>query len=327
MLAVVAGDLGDALQALGRFAEAAEAQERGIAINERQGNRRDAAVGRGQIGGVRLLQGRLRDALDAYEQSRHTFESLHEPGYVAVAWHQIGRVHEQAGDLDRAEAAYQNSLRIEVELGDRSGQASTLDQIGNLYGNSGRLEESAQFHRQAATLREELGDSFTQARSLSNLAIALQKLRRLDEAREVATRATDLKTPFGHAAEPWKTWNILYNIESLIGRPDAAAAARIQAIELYAAYRRDGGTPQSAAAQMIAAVRQTLRAQGAEAARGLIPPPDQFAEDVLPVREALLAIVGGSRDPALAQDARLSYTSAVEISFLLESLASSETAE
>ncbi|MEA2601238.1 MAG: hypothetical protein QOF89_2230 [Acidobacteriota bacterium] len=327
MLGVVAGDLGDALLALGRVDEAAEAHEHGIAIDEQFGNRRSAAVGHGQLGTIRFLQGRLREALNAYEQARQTFESLHEPEHVATAWHQIGIVHQEAVDYDRAEAAYQKSLHIEIELGNRGGQASTLDQMGVLYTMSGRWEEAAQLHRQAATLREELGDSFAQARSLSNLAIALQNLKRLDEAREAAIQSDRLKTPFGHAAEPWKTWNILREIETQAGFSEAAAAARSRAIELYAAYRRDGGASQLPTARLIVAVGRTLLAQEAEAARRLIPPPDWFGEGFLPVREALLAIIGGSRDPVLAQDVRLYYADVVELALLLESLAGSGTAD
>src|SRR5262249_34988541 len=68
MLGAVAGESGDALVNLGRLEEAAASQERGIAIHEQWGSRRNAAVGRGQLGTVRLLQGRLQEALEAYEQ-------------------------------------------------------------------------------------------------------------------------------------------------------------------------------------------------------------------------------------------------------------------
>ncbi|HEX3556602.1 MAG TPA: CHAT domain-containing protein [Thermoanaerobaculia bacterium] len=327
MLGVVAGELGDSLQALGRFDEAAEAQEHGIAISEQWENRRSAAVGRGQLGTIRFLQGRLREALTAHEQARQTFEALHEPEHVATSWHQIGVVHQESGDFDRAEAAYQRSLRIEVELGNRGAQALTLDQMGVLYAKSRRLEEAAQLHKQAATLREELRDSFGQARSLSNLAIVLQKLGRLDEARRAAIQAGCLKTPFGHAAEPWKTWSILSDIETQSCRPEAAAAARSQAIEMYTAYRRGGGEPQLPVARLIVAVGETLRGQGAEAASDLIPRPDWFGEGFLPTREAILAIIGGFRDTALARDTRLVYIDAVELALLLESLGGSGTAD
>jgi tetratricopeptide (TPR) repeat protein len=326
MLAAVAGVLGDTLQALGRLDEAADAYERCITIAEESGDRRNAAAGRFQLGTVRFRQGKPRDALDAFEQARQTFDFLHEPASVASAWHGIGRVHDEAGDWDRAEAAYQNALYINVELANRGGQASNLDQMGSLYSKLGRFEESAQLHRQAATLCEELGTALTQARSLGNLAIALGKLGRLDEARRAVILAAQLKVPFGHAAEPWKIWGTLHEIENLAGCPDATAAARSRAIELYTAYRQDGGAPQFPLARLIVTIGQTFQVQGEEA-RGLIPQPDWFGEGLLAVREALLAIIGGSRDLSLAQDARLDYVGAVELALLLESLADSATPE
>lgn len=321
MVGVVATKRGDALRYLGRLQQAAASYESSIEIAERTGDARGAAVDRGQLGTVRLLQRRLGEALGAYQQAMQTFEDLREPAMVATAWHQIGRVHEDARQWDRAEAAYQSSLRIEVELGNKSGQAGTLDQLGLLYQQSDRLEESVQLHRQAATHYEDLGDSFNQGSALNNLAQSLVNLGRLDEAREAATQAAKLKEPFGHSAEPWKTWAILYDIETLAGRPDEAAAARSRAMELYAAYRREGGEQQSATARAIGAVGQTLLASGAEEARRQIPPPERFVKELLPVRDALLAIVDGARDPALAQDPQLDPESAVELSLLLESLA------
>lgn len=322
MVGVVAARRGDALAGLGRLEKAAACYERSISISEERGDRSTAAAGRGQLGTVRLLQGKLGEALDAYEQALRTFVELREPRSVAVAWHQIGRVHEQAEQWDRAEAAYQSSLRIEVEVGNKEGQASTLGQIGNLYQGRRRFEEAAQLHRQAATLREELGDSFTHARSLSSLALALCELGRLDDAREAATYAAHLKAPFGHAAQPWKTWFLLFQIETSAGRPTEASAARLQAIELYSAYRRDGGEPQFSTAKLIATVGEVLHASGVEHARRLIPAPEQFEPRLLPSRDALLAILDGTRDPAVALDPRLDYDDAAELALLLESLSS-----
>lgn len=320
MLGTVAGDRGDALLDLGRLGEAADSQERGIAIDEQSGNRRSAAVGRLQLGTVRLQQGEPEETLKAYEQARKTFEALQEPQLVATVWHQIGMVHQEGKQWNLAEAAYQQSLRIKVELKDKQGQAQTLNQLGLVYKAQGRLEQAAQLYQQAATLDQERGDARSQARSLNNLADVLKDLGRLPEARETAAQAVRLKLPFGHAAESWMTWDILYKIETLAGRPEEAAAARARALEAYAAYRRDGGEPRFTMARWIAAVGRTLRTQGSAEAHGRIPPSEQFHESLLPLREALLAIVQGSRDPALVEDTRLDYDDAVELSLLLESL-------
>jgi tetratricopeptide (TPR) repeat protein len=327
MLLVVATECGDALRDLGRLEQAAESHQKAQGIAERLGDLRSAAVSRAQLGFVRLLQGRLRDALDVYEQSRQTFEALREPQAVAISWHQIGMVHEAARRWDLAEAAYQNSLHIKVELGDKRGQAATLSQMGNLYRESGLPEQAAQLHRQTATLREELGDAFRQARSLKNLADTLRALGRLDEARETATWAARLEAPFGFTAEPWKTWDILRNIETTAGHPDAVVAAGSRAMELYAVYRRKGGAPMSPMTRLIAAAGQVLRERGPEEARRLIPPPEGFEQEVLPLRDALLAIVDGSRDPGLAEDTRLNYEKAVEILLLISSLGASKPSQ
>ena len=73
----------------------------------------------------------------------------------------------------------------------------------------------------------------------------LIKLRRYDEARQELQRAIECKKPYGHAAEPWKTWSILEDLERATGHTEAAQAARQQAIETYLAYRRAGGVSQS----------------------------------------------------------------------------------
>ncbi len=67
------------------------------------------------------------------------------------------------------------------------------------------------------------------------------QLRRYDEARREILRAIECDKPYGHAAEPWKTWMILRNLEAATGNARAAEKAREKAVELYTAYRRDGG--------------------------------------------------------------------------------------
>jgi tetratricopeptide (TPR) repeat protein len=160
---------------------------------------------------------------------------LNEPGSVASARHQIGVVHQAVRQYEAAEYAYQESLRIKTQVGDTAGQASTLHQLGNLYNALGRLEDSVRFHLQASVLCAALHYQAYEVRARCNAAIGLITLRRYDDARQELQRAIECNRPFGHAVEPWNTFNTLSNLERTIGNASAAAEARQQALDTYLA--------------------------------------------------------------------------------------------
>lgn len=279
------------------------------------------AVGKAQLGTVRLRQRRYADALAAYEDARRTFESLGEPGTIAGAWHQIGMAHQHAGQLQAAEDAYRRSLAIRVQLGDVAGQATTLIQLGNLYNQLGRLEEAAAFYRQAADRFKD--DRAKEGITRGNLADTLHKLGRLDEARQEIERAIVCRQGLGHAAEPWKTWGILYGIETDAGRLPEAQQARRQAIEAYRVYRRDGGENQDLNGQLCNTICQQVQAgqtvEAQELLRQLEAAPE-LPDRLRPLLPVLQAIVAGSRDTALAEVPEFSIYTAAEVLWLIERL-------
>ncbi len=204
----------------------------------------------------------------------------------------------------------------------RAGEASSLTQLGTLYNQMGRLEEAVSFCRQAADIAVQLQDNGKEGLRRSNLANILIKLKRYDEARRELHRAIECNQPFGHAAQPWTTWNILHDLELATGNAQAAEAARGQAIASYLAYRRAGGESQSNQAQLFAIVFQAIQ-QGAttEAEQYL----DELSKGDVPawgqtLAAGLRAILRGDRDPAFAADPNLYYRDAAELQLLLEAL-------
>lgn len=241
MEAAVISRSGDCLRMIGQLDEAASKYNDAII---RFGDLKDprwVAVSKGQLGTVRLLQRRYDEALELWTEHRRIFTKLNEPREVAVSWHQTGRVHQEAGNYPEAERDYRQSLAITVKRGDRRGQASTLNQLSNLYNAMGRFEEDVVFSRQASDIYSELGDLRMEGVARNNIADTLIKLKRYDEARRELLRAVECKRPYGHAAESWKTWSILENLEKAVGDEAAAAQARAQSKAAYLAYRRDGG--------------------------------------------------------------------------------------
>jgi tetratricopeptide (TPR) repeat protein len=315
---------GDCLRDLGRLDEAAKAYEENNRRAEELGDARGIAVGKFQLSNVRVLQYRYPEALAAHEEARKIFQDLGEPASVAQAWHGIGWVHEEAGQPEAAERAYRESLAIKVRLGDVAGQADILIQLGNLYQYVlGRLEEAAAFYREGADKRVQLGDTAGESRVRNNLADTLRKLGRYGKARQEIRRAIACDEPFGHAAEPWKTWAILANIELADGQPAAAAAARQKAIELFLAYRRDGGENHEGGGRLCTAFTGAMLAGNVQQAAGMLAElrsRPSLPAHLPPLLGALEAILGGRRDPSLAQHPDLDYRDAAEILLLIETL-------
>lgn len=311
---------GSCLLDLGRLDEAAAAYEEGIRRDEQRGADRDVAVGKGQLGTVRKNQRLYPEALRAFAEARERFTQLDEPGSVAVSWHQTGMVYQQAGQPEAAEDAYRKSLAIEVCLGNVAGQARTLNQLGNLYLSVlDRPEEAVAFFRQAVDKSVESRDVAKEGTRRNNLAETLRKLRRLDDARQEIRRAIECGAQFGHASQPWKTWDILADIETDAGNPAAAAEAKGKAIAAYLAYRRDGGENHHPDGRLCLFLTQLLFAGNPGQAAALLAQVAAEPEAAWLLRfvRALQAIGAGSRDRALAEAPELRSTMAAEILFLI----------
>jgi tetratricopeptide (TPR) repeat protein len=272
-----------------------------------------------------MLQQRYAEALEIYAEAREIFESLGEPRSVAVIWHQIGMVHKRAGQFERAERANRQSLAIEVRQKNLAGEASSLVELGNLYDAMGRLEDAVKCYRQATDIRVRLQDQRKEGLARSNLAGMLIKLERYEEARRELLRAIECKKPYGHAAEPWMTWDNLCDLERATGNSQAADEARRQAIASFLSYRRDGGQSMDWGAQACAAVARAIQANAPDATTGLEQEMAEYLNTTAgPRGKALIpklqAILRGDRDPALAADPALNYADAVELQLLLEAL-------
>ncbi|NEV62198.1 hypothetical protein [Thiorhodococcus minor] len=182
---------------------------------------------------------------------------------------------------------------------------------------------AVRFSSQAADRYREIGYSAKEGVARSNLAAILRRLGRLDEARREVHRSSECKAEFGHAAEPWKTWDILSDIERDTGNPDAALDARAKAVAAYLAYRRDGGENRSPPGQLALRISELLLADDSATAEALLS--EGLAHQDLPdvarsFLQSLLTICQGSRDPALADTEGLDYKMSAEILLLIERL-------
>ena len=232
---------GNCLICLGRLDKGAATFEKSIAIDEKMNNIGSAAISQGQLGIVRSCQKRYTEALKAYDSAIQSFKIFGDLFHISIYLHHMGIVFQTTGNYPAAETAYRKSLKIRIQQNYKGGEADSLAQLGNLFQTMAQLEDAITFYRQAVDIFFALGDKASEGNVRNNLAGTFIKLKRYDDARQEIVRAIECKKPFGHTAEPWKTWDILCDIEQAQGNAIAAKNARDQAVALYMAFRRSGG--------------------------------------------------------------------------------------
>jgi tetratricopeptide (TPR) repeat protein len=312
-------DTADSLTDLGRLDEAASLYDETIRRSEKLHRQRDVAVSKFQLGTLRIRQNRHDDALKAFEETLPIFESLGEPGSIASVWYQIGMVHRKVKRFDLAEQAYRQSLATDVKTKNVE-EARSLSELANLYADWGRLEEAVTFFKQAADAHNKQQNLRSEGLVRSNLANTLLRLQRYDEARSEVHRAIECKAPLGHAAQIWKTWGILCNLEVVTGNHPAADVARQKAIQSYLAYRRAGGVSQNNLSELFALVSHALQDNQAEVALQKLAQisSQDIPQQVKSLITKLQTILRGDRSLDLIDDPSLSYTTIVELLLLLE---------
>ena len=127
-----------------------------------------------------------------------------------------------------------------------------------------------------------------------------------------------MRQPFGHAAQPWRTFHILNKLERALG--NAAEAHRAHDLA------RDHTSPtgaMAAKARTRAGEFYDLMATNPEAAKPQLVELSQ-SPDLPTYLQALLsalqAVAAGSRDPALADEPSLDFDDAAELLLLIEKL-------
>ncbi|MCP4267621.1 MAG: tetratricopeptide repeat protein [Candidatus Brocadiaceae bacterium] len=321
---------GECLLELGRLDESAAAYEESIQVAEALKSDKHIAVSKGQLGTVRMSQGRHEEAINAHNEAREIFEGLGDLNMVAVAYQQMGAVHEEIAQFEEAEQAYKQSLAITVGQKNPLDEAKNLGRLGSFYAKVGRSEEAVDFLRQSAEKYVETKETANEGRVRGNLTITLITLKRYDEARKEIQRAIECFKPYGYDVEPWRAWDKLHVIEMADNNQEAADQARNQAIQLYLAFRRNGGEDHNPGGRLCTLFRDAMEKQPPEEVKKNL---DEVANDPkIPAQGKLLVsklqtILTGSREVELASDPDLDYIDAAEILFLFENLERQEAKE
>jgi tetratricopeptide (TPR) repeat protein len=244
-------NLGCALGAMGRYAEARTALEVSLATAKELGKSREIAITNGHLGTLAMEQGDLPGAARRYKEALSYFHGLNELASETFYWHQLGMVFQKSGQLDEAEKAYRESTRIAESQGNLFGAANSWHSLAQLNKNAGKYPAAEDWYQKAMQAQRRIGDQVGLSWTLMNLADLLQNQSgRLAEAQQLAEESLAIKKTLqpGEA----KIWLIYDLLAQIADKQNNLARAQEYRRQEHAAWRTQRTQVQLASGMRLA---------------------------------------------------------------------------
>jgi len=318
---------GECLFTQGQLVPAEVSYSRAIEVAESVDDLRGSGVAQTQRASIYSAMSKPADALRGFESALEVFQQLGEVVLTVNVWHQIAMLHRVNQDFDSAKTALESALALLQAQGNAPGVISSLLELGGLSETEENYVDAVDYYRQALKAAEDSDDQYRQVASGNRLADALRQSGNIDEALKVLEQAGNLGQQFGHDAEPWKTWDILSNLESASSNIKGAMAARQRAIEAYTAFRVDGGQNNEGDGQLCAMVLQGIQTEQTSRVSEMLTKLSSNDAWQSVENKALLAVLNelleGKRDISLIENTALHYRHVAELMLLQDRLPSS----
>lgn len=315
---------GECLLAQRQLVPAEVVYSKAIELADAIGDLRGSGIAQTQRASVYTLLKRPADALRGYQSALDVFEQMDESVLIVNVWHQIAMLHRVNEDYVSATDALTSAVELLKSQGNTVGVISTLLELGGVSEQRDVLAEAVNYYQQAFELAKESADGYRQAAAANMLADAFRKQGEIKQALKTLELAGSLGQQYGHAAEPWKTWNILSELYADNDNPEGAQKARQQSIEAYVSYRVDGGQNNEGEGQLCAMVLQAIQTGKDDEVRKLIT---QLSEnkawqtaDYQALLKTLTQLLNGERNLPLLENTELGYRHVAELMLLQDRL-------
>jgi tetratricopeptide (TPR) repeat protein len=187
-------NLGLALRAAGRVAEAIEAHTRDRDINQATGDRNNEAMAWNHLGAALQVAGRVAEAIDAHTRDRDINQATGDRNNEAMAWNHLGAALQVAGRVAEAIDAHTRARGVYQASGDRNREAGAWNNLGLALQEAGQVAEAIHAYRTALQLFAEFDNWYDTGRTLRNLALAHQATGDPAATRTACLQAADAYT-------------------------------------------------------------------------------------------------------------------------------------
>ncbi len=191
--------LGQALEALGRRADARQRYEQALAHLAPGQSSPCALQVRTSLASLRARAGQVDEARAELLASAAMAHGTGHPALACAALNGLGTVDFEQGRMDDARGHYDAALALARRTGHRRWQGSLLGNLGNLHASVGRMDVARAHSEEALLIARELGDRQREGNTLSNLGMLHWTQGRLIDAGTACEAALAVARDLGHA--------------------------------------------------------------------------------------------------------------------------------
>lgn len=174
--------MGALFQKKGGYDDAVDCLWKAAGISGDLGDRENEGNALLELGRAYWGKGDLDRALKMYTEALAVKEAEQDRLGIALAHYYRGVVDRDRGDYQEAMACYETSLKILEELGEKRYQTYPIYDIGVLYQYRGELDRALEYFQKARTAYEEIGYRSGSAAALVNLGVLEVRQGKFEEA-------------------------------------------------------------------------------------------------------------------------------------------------
>jgi adenylate cyclase len=204
--------LGQVLELVGRWEEAAATYGQAMELSESFGDRRGQARCLTCLGELHRKGGRYSQASQCLDRAGQIFNELGDQAGTAQVLHFQGTVAAHQGELDASQLLYEQALAIRRAQDDKAQAANLLSNLGILARIQAQYDQARRLNEEALSLRKEVGDKWAIAVSLNNLGNVATNQGWFEEARRLHEEGLALRREVG---DMWVVANSLNNLGNL----------------------------------------------------------------------------------------------------------------
>lgn len=182
---------GDILKGLEYF-------EKGLAIQEEIGDKKEIANSLNNIAAIYFKKGETQKSIDLFLRGLAIQKEIGVKEGIAYSLNNLGAIYESQGQIKKALDFYFEGLKLQEETNSNLGMGSSYNNIAALYAKQGETQKALDYYAKSIKVREKEGDKRGIAQCLNNIGHIYTSKNDYTTAFDYFNKSFNLYTEINH---------------------------------------------------------------------------------------------------------------------------------